>query len=243
VPGVCCSSAPPYDQRKEVNPATRTQMIAISRWAERNSPLYKQCLDEAVMVIVGDGLMAQSQASNPETATAHSKYFADWCKNCDVTGRFTFGQVQAMWQRGCFGDGDSWGVLTMVNDQPKVQVLEAHRVGTPREEIDSKCVDGVYLGRFGEAVGYNVYTDDDAKNRYIPAGSMNPRGRFRASVRSPWLSNPTVVVQLGEGPARGLRIGETCSAHVGGSYSNPQEARRRPARRPCREVLRRRQLL
>lgn len=160
------------DQRKDVNSATRTQMISISRWAERNSPLYKQVLDEAVLITVGDGLMAQSLADNPQTAVAHSKYFADWSRKCDVTGRFTLGQVQAMWQRGALGDGDSFGILTSINDVPKIQCLEAHRVGSPREDVDAKAIDGVYIGRYGEVVGFNVYTDDDTKNRYVPASAM-----------------------------------------------------------------------
>lgn len=160
------------DQRKDVNSATRTQMVSISRWAERNSPLYKQVLDEAVLITVGEGLVAQSLARDPQTAAAHSKYFADWCRKCDVTGRFTFGQVQAMWQRGALGDGDSFGILTSINDIPKIQCLEAHRVGSPREDVDAKAIDGVYIGRYGEVVGFNVYTDDDTKNRYVPASAM-----------------------------------------------------------------------
>ena len=160
------------DQRKDVTSATRMAMIAKSRWAVRNSPVYKQVLDETVLISVGDGLMVQSHARNPETAVAYEKYFNDWSRKCDITNRFTFGQVQAMWLRGALTDGDSWGVLTSANGVPKIQVLEAHRVGTPRSEFNGACVDGAYLGPFGEVLGWNVYVDGDDQNRYIPSSAM-----------------------------------------------------------------------
>jgi capsid protein len=160
------------DQRKDVTSATRMAMIAKSRWAVRNSSIYKQVLDETVLISVGDGLMVQSHAKNPETAAAYEKYFNDWTRKCDITNRFTFGQVQAMWLRGSLTDGDSWGVLTSANDIPKIQVLESHRVGTPRNEFSGSCVDGAYLGPFGEVLGWNVYVDGDVQNRYIPTSAM-----------------------------------------------------------------------
>jgi capsid protein len=160
------------DQRKDVTSATRMAMIAKSRWAVRNSSIYKQVLDETVLISVGDGLMVQSHAKNPETAAAYEKYFNDWSRKCDITNRFTFGQVQAMWLRGSLTDGDSWGVLTSANDIPKIQVLESHRVGTPRNEFSGSCVDGAYLGPFGEVLGWNVYVDGDVQNRYIPTAAM-----------------------------------------------------------------------
>jgi len=160
------------DQRKDVTSATRLAMIAKSRWAIRNSPVYKQVMDETVLISVGDGLVVQSHAKNPQTAVAYEKYFMDWSRKCDITNRFTFGQVQAMWLRGSLVDGDSYGVLTSANGVPKIQVLESHRVGTPRDEFSGNCVDGAYLGQYGEVLGWNVYVDGDVANRYIPSAAM-----------------------------------------------------------------------
>ncbi len=162
------------DQRTEVNSATRTAMMAKSRWAVRNSPIYKQCVDEAVLISVGDGLMAQSLAKNPNTAAAYDKYFRDWSVRCDLTRRYNLGQLQAMWMSGAIIDGDSFGILT--NDPqtgvPAVQILEAHRVGTPRDAFNNANVDGAYLGTFGEITGWNVYVGDASKDRYVPASAM-----------------------------------------------------------------------
>ena len=162
------------DQRKEVTSATRTAMMARSRWAMRNSPIYKQCVDEAVLISVGDGLVAQSLAKNPQTAVAYDKYFRDWSVRCDLTRRYNLGQLQTMWMSGAIIDGDSWGIMT--NDPktgvPAIQILEAHRVGSPRTEFNDRNVDGAYLGTFGEIVGWNVYTDDQTKDRYVPSSAM-----------------------------------------------------------------------
>lgn len=162
------------DQRKEVTSATRTAMMAKSRWAVRNSSIYKQCADEAVLISVGDGLTAQSLAKNPKTAIAHQDYFRDWSVRCDLTRRYNLGQIQTMWMLGAIVDGDSWGILTNdpKTDTPAIQILEAHRVGSPRAEYNDKNVDGAYLGAFGEITGWNVYTDDAAKDRFIPSSAM-----------------------------------------------------------------------
>jgi len=162
------------DQRKEVTSATRLAMVAKSRWAVRNSPIYKQCIDEAVLISIGDGLMVQSQAKDPKVAIAHQNYFRDWSVRCDLTNRYNLGQIQSMWMSGALVDGDAFGILT--NDPktgvPKIQVLESHRVGSPTDRFDTSNVDGAYLGTYGEITGWNVYTDGEKKDRYIPAQSM-----------------------------------------------------------------------
>lgn len=165
-------TGPAQDARKELNTSDRITMMAKSRWAERNSPTYKQVLDEVVLITIGDELIGQSGADNAETAKLHNIYFANFCKSADITKRFTFGQVQKLCLRSCLGDGDVFKVNTFANGRPKVQIIEAHRVGSPRDYYDSSCIDGVFLGKYGEVVGYNVYTDDTVKNRFISSESM-----------------------------------------------------------------------
>jgi capsid protein len=162
------------DQRKEVTSGTRLTMVGTSRWAVRNSPIYKQCVDEAVLVSVGDGLVVQSNARDPKVAVEHQNYFRDWAVRCDLTNRYNLGQIQAMWMSGALIDGDSFGILT--NDPktgvPKLQILESHRIGSPAAKFDPNNVDGAYLGTYGEILGWNVYTDGETRDRYVPSQSM-----------------------------------------------------------------------
>lgn len=165
----------PMDARRDLNSSTRVQMIGKSRWGIRNSPTYKQVMDEVVLVTIGDELIAQSHAKDPKKGVLYQEYFRNFCKNCDVTGRFTFGQVQKMSLFGDLVDGDSFLLQTVdpKTKRPKVQLIEAHRVGPTVDEFNPKCVDGVYLGEYGEVTGYNVYVDGEKKDRFISAESMS----------------------------------------------------------------------
>jgi capsid protein len=45
-------------------------------------------------------------------------------------------------------------------------------VGSPTDKFDTSNVDGAYLGTYGAITGWNVYTDGDKKDRYVPSQSM-----------------------------------------------------------------------
>lgn len=165
----------PSDARADLSSSNRVQMIGKSRWGIRNSPTYKQVMDEVVLVTIGDGLLPQSQAKDPKKAALYEEYFRNWSKKCDTTGRFTFGQVQRLTLFGCLVDGDSFLLKTTdpKTKRPRVQIIEGHRVGPTKDEFNPKCVDGVYLGEYGEVVGYNVYQDGPKKDRFISVEAMS----------------------------------------------------------------------
>jgi capsid protein len=173
----------PVDARRELSSNNRVQMIGKSRWGIRNSPTYKQVIDEVVLVTIGDELVAQSHAEDPAKGKLYQEYFRNWSKKCDITGRFTFGQVQRLSLFGDLVDGDSFLLQTYdpKTGRPKVQMIEAHRVGPTQDTFNPKCVDGVYLGENGEVIGYNVYVDGDKKDRFIPVESMNHVCEFERS--------------------------------------------------------------
>ena len=173
----------PMDARKDLSASTRLQMIGKSRWGIRNSPTYKQVMDEVVLVTLGDGLMAQSHAKDPKVGKQYEEYFANWSKKCDTSGRFTFGQVQRLSLFGSLVDGDSFLLETYdpKTGRPRVQIIEGHRVGPTKDEFNPACIDGVYLGAYGEVVGYNVYVDGDKKDRFIPVESMSHVCEFERS--------------------------------------------------------------
>lgn len=172
------------DGRADLSSVNRISMIGKSRWAIRNSPTYKQVMDEVVLVTIGDGLIPQSLAQDPKKAAQYEEYFRNWSKKCDTSGRFTFGQVQRLSLFGSLVDGDSFLLKTTdpKTGRPRVQIIEAHRVGPTKDEFNPKCVDGVYLGEYGEVIGYNVYQDGQKKDRFISADAMNQVCEFeRAS--------------------------------------------------------------
>jgi capsid protein len=164
----------PGDLRQDLTPWNRMAMIRKCRWAERNSGLFKQILNDMVLYSVGDGIKAQSHASTPEMQEIYEAYFAERAKRIDITNRFSFYQAQAILLRGMIRDGDSFAAkVRNAQGEAKLQLMEAHRVGDPLDEVTviPGIHDGIIYGPYGEYTAVNVYKSDGA-NRQILAQSM-----------------------------------------------------------------------
>lgn len=166
--------AQPRDLRRDLSSFDRLAMVKKCRWAERNSGLFKQILNDLCLYTVGDGIKPQSHASDPAIATTYEEYFANWSKNCDITGRFSFSQAQNILLRGMVRDGDSFALKTRnAFNVPKLQVMEAHRVGDPLSpDVPAPGMhDGVQFGPYGELAGFNVYRSDGS-SRFIISNAV-----------------------------------------------------------------------
>ena len=164
----------PGDLRQDLTPWNRMAMIRKCRWAERNSGLFKQILNDMVLYSVGDGIKAQSHASTPEMQEVYEAYFAERAKRIDITNRFSFYQAQAILLRGMIRDGDSFAAkVRNAQGEAKLQLMEAHRVGDPLDEVTviPGIHDGIIYGPYGEYTAVNVYKSDGG-NRQILAQSM-----------------------------------------------------------------------
>ena len=164
----------PGDLRQDLTPWTRVAMMRKCRWAERNSGLFKQILNDMVLYSVGDGIKAQSHASTPEIQQAYESYFAEKGKKIDITNRFSFYNCQAILLRGMIRDGDSFAAkVRNATGEAKLQLMEAHRVGDPLDEnvVIPGAHDGIVYGPYGEYTAVNVYKSDGS-NRQILAQSM-----------------------------------------------------------------------
>jgi capsid protein len=164
----------PGDLRQDLTPWNRMAMIRKCRWAERNSGLFKQILNDMVLYSVGDGIKAQSHASTPEMQERYEAYFAEKGKRIDITNRFSFYNCQAILLRGMIRDGDSFAAkVRNATGDAKLQLMEAHRIGDPLEEtvVIPGIHDGIVYGPYGEYTAVNVYKSDGS-NRQILAQSM-----------------------------------------------------------------------
>jgi capsid protein len=164
----------PGDLRQDLTPWNRMAMIRKCRWAERNSGLFKQILNDMVLYSVGDGIKAQSHASTPEMQEIYEAYFAEKGKRIDITNRFSFYNCQAILLRGMIRDGDSFAAkVRNATGDAKLQLMEAHRVGDPLDEnvVIPGIHDGIVYGPYGEYTAVNVYKSDGS-NRQILAQSM-----------------------------------------------------------------------
>jgi capsid protein len=161
----------PDDMRRDLSPWDRNEMVKKCRWAERESSLFRQILNDLCIYVVGDGIKWQSHAENPETARLHEEYFAMKAKSLDVSGK-SFFQSQAIVTRAMFRDGDAFCLKAELNGEAKTQIIEAHRVGDPTDaDTPSDCWDGIGFGKYNEPTYYNVYKADGG-SRKVEAQSV-----------------------------------------------------------------------
>ena len=160
------------DQRRDLSPRDRVEMMRRTRWGDRNSGMVRQILGDLTQYAIGDGIRPQSHCKN---AKLYEQYFYDWSRKCDITNRFSFAQAQSILLRSAARDGDSFAIkVRNAGDQPKLQLVEAHRVGNPLppEKEPAGMHDGMLFGAYGELVGYNIFRSDGTSRQVLATAMM-----------------------------------------------------------------------
>lgn len=161
----------PDDMRRDLSPWDRNEMVKKCRWAERESSLFRQILNDVVIYVCGDGIKWQSHAENPDTARKYDEYFAVKSKRLDVSGK-SFFQSQSILVRAMLRDGDAFTVKATLDGEAKTQIIEAHRVGDPTDrDTPADCWDGIGFGKYGEPLYYSIY-QADGSSRKVEASSV-----------------------------------------------------------------------
>lgn len=165
--------SPAQDQRRDLTPSRRADLVKKMRHGERNSGLQRQMVGDFVTYTVGDGIRPQAHSADPAWNAAAESYFAEKSKRIDITGRYSLNDLLRIAERRWVVDGDFF--LAKVRDgagAAKLQGIEAHRVGNPvGVPVPERMHDGIQFGAYGEIVGYNVYRSDGS-SRLILANAM-----------------------------------------------------------------------
>ena len=162
----------PQDQRQDLTPAKRYEMLRKLRWGERNSGMVRQIVGDLVLYTVGDGFKAQAHTEDAAWNTAAEEYFREWSRRADITGRFSFDDILRIAERRWVLDGDFF--LAKVRNgagQAKLQAIESHRVETPEKDTEPSTHDGIIFGPYGEIRAYWVLRSDGSY-RQILANAM-----------------------------------------------------------------------
>jgi capsid protein len=160
------------DQRRDLSPRDRVEMMRRTRWGDRNSGMVRQILGDLTQYAIGDGIRPQSHCKN---AKLYEQYFYDWSRKCDITNRFSFWQAQSILLRSAARDGDSFAVkVRNASGDPKLQLVEAHRVGNPLppEKEPAGMHDGMLFGAYGELVGFNIFRSDGTSRQVLATAMM-----------------------------------------------------------------------
>ena len=161
----------PDDMRRDLSPWDRNEMVKKCRWAERESSLFRQILNDLTIYVIGDGIKPQAHASNPETSRLYEEYFASKASRLDVSGK-SFYQCQVIVTRAMIRDGDAFCLKANLDGEARIQTIEAHRVGDPTDaDTPADCWDGIGFGKYNEPTYYNVYKADGG-SRKVEAQSV-----------------------------------------------------------------------
>jgi capsid protein len=161
----------PDDMRRDLSPWDRNEMVKKCRWAERESSLFRQILNDLTIYVIGDGIKPQAHASDPETSRLYEEYFARKASRLDVSGK-SFYQCQSIVMRAMIRDGDAFCVKANLDGEARTQIIEAHRVGDPTDrDTPSDCWDGIGFGKYNEPLYYSIY-QADGSSRKVEAQSV-----------------------------------------------------------------------
>ena len=146
------------DSSQTLNGGTRKQLMGLSRFLYSNSGICRAACNELSRNAVGSGLRPQSQA-DPERAKEYESYFEQWSQIADVTGRFSFDQMQYIMSLRADIDGDILLAFTTTDTGfPALQLIEAHRIDSDWQDPD--YIDGVRTDKWGKVVAYQVKEGD-----------------------------------------------------------------------------------
>ena len=162
------------DSRQDIDAYDRLRLLALSRRLFINNPIIRATVNEMARYSVGPGIRPQARSGDQAWDRQAEQYFNSWAESADVRGMLDFCELQSLASLAIDRDGDVFFILTQTRDgRPAVQVVEAHRCGTPQGADQKAIIDGVQADATGRPLKY--YFSNDAANKVfkaIPADSV-----------------------------------------------------------------------
>lgn len=161
--------AAPRDAKQDLTPHVRRELVKRSRYLAKNSGFVRELVGNMAIYSTGDGIRPQAQSEDPDWNRKAEAYFRGWSTRCEVTGRFSFEEVQALVCRGMDVDGEYFIHLTRSRiGLAALQLIESHRIGDSNTSTQS-C-HGITLDAWGAPISYRVI--EDKGGRELPASSV-----------------------------------------------------------------------
>lgn len=154
------------DADKTAVPFVRTSLLSHARRIVANVGFAKGLVRDCQMFSLGaTGLTCKSLSADNAWAKQADDYFAQWCKVCDVSNRFTFRDLQYLSLAAVLVDGDHGVILTeTAKGFPKIQFIEGHQFGNDGADTDDRLVDGVRINENGAPLAYRLFNPADLKS-------------------------------------------------------------------------------
>ena len=156
----------PKDARTELTNGARMTLLRKSRYAEKNHPPMAQYALDMVTYTVGDGIMPNSHAKDPTIGEQHVRYYLRKKRRPDVTGKFSYSDIQKVKVHTWSVDGEAFVISVDVNGETKEQIVEGHRSVNPAKIPTGEAwSDGFLYGEYGQIIAYNFRQDDGTDQR------------------------------------------------------------------------------
>jgi capsid protein len=199
------------DARFDIDKATRLELLRKARYFEQNSPLVQKLVAVWEQFTVGPrGLMVVPNSSDEDWNQRAAAWLRDWFSECGSIGE-TMAEIDKQTARSWFVDGDVFQHLVLMDvvengqkvKRPRVEMIEAHRIGTPADNTireGESVVDGVEIDPATGATKGFWHNQSSVDQRFY-AGLYNRP----ASTVPPQLIDANWIVQVGERRRPGQR--------------------------------------
>lgn len=148
------------DHYLDYSQATRQVLQEKARYFYNNSPILSRACDIFEQYTVGVGLSVHPDSEDRDWNRANRIEFAEWCRNPDLASNQDFACLQGLVACRWFVDGEAFILKTRAGREPKLLLVEAHRVSTPPDLRDGEgieIVDGVERDvETGRPTGYYI---------------------------------------------------------------------------------------
>jgi lambda family phage portal protein len=157
------------DARFDYTPGIRKELQRRSRYWERNDAIMERLVLLYEQYVVGaTGLRILPNSSDKDWNEVAKQKWIDWCDEPELDSEETFAETQTLIARNWFIDGEVFIYLTHdpLTQEPKLQLIEAHRVDTPTSMVAQEgvnVIDGIEINpRTRQRVAYWVRKLDTA---------------------------------------------------------------------------------
>ena len=159
----------PRDAKLDLTPSIHRELVRRSRYLSKNSGFMREMVSSMVIYSTGDGIRPQAQSDDPDWNRKAESYFRTWSARCEITGRFSFEECQALVCRGMDVDGEYFVLKTRNRlGLPALQLIESHRIGDSNAALNLSH--GIIFNEYGAPTAYRLI--EDSGTRDVSAANM-----------------------------------------------------------------------
>ena len=156
----------PTDFKHELNSYTLSELVKGMRYLRKNSGFVREYVN--TMARYSAPVTPQSLVANAAWRKKAEALYAEKRRRADITGRFSGAQVQKLISNAIDTDGEIFVIRVFEYGEPKLQLIETHRVG---DFGTGKTTDGFKLNKHGRPTHIQVMLDSGVL-RMVPMSAV-----------------------------------------------------------------------